>query len=78
MLIYNYRCAIHSHPSREKARYTAARECHEETLGIFGKTKHLASTLAEFEENNVFKVSNILMTSDQYFATIIMLIAIHR
>ena len=46
----------HTRACREKARYTAARECYEETLGIFGKTKHLASMLAEYEENNVFKV----------------------
>ena len=42
---------------RERAKYTAARECYEETLGILGKTRHLVSMLENYEENNVFKVS---------------------
>ena len=41
----------------ERPRYTAARECYEETLGILGDTDHLASLLGSFAENNVFEVS---------------------
>ena len=42
--------------SREQPRYTAARECYEETLGVLGKTKHLMGALENFAENNAFKV----------------------
>ena len=41
----------------ERPRYTAARECYEETLGILGETDHLASLLDNCVENNVFEVS---------------------
>ena len=44
------------HLYRERAKYTAARECYEETFGILGKTKHLVSMLENYKENNVFKV----------------------
>ena len=40
----------------ERPRYTAARECYEETLGILGETDHLASLLDNCVENNVFEV----------------------
>ena len=41
----------------ERPRYTAARECYEETLGILGETDHLASLLDNCAENNVFEVN---------------------
>ena len=41
----------------EQSRYTAARECYEETLGILGETDHLASLLDNCAENNVYEVS---------------------
>lgn len=43
----------------ERPRYTAARECFEETLGILGETDHLASLLDNRTENNVFEVSTM-------------------
>ena len=46
--------------SRERAKYTAARECYEETLGIFGSNKSLVSMLENYVENNVFKVSSAI------------------
>ena len=41
----------------EQPRYTAARECFEETLGVLGGTDHLASLLENCQLNNVFEVS---------------------
>ena len=41
----------------EWPRYTAARECYEETLGVLGEADHLASLLNNCAENNVFEVS---------------------
>ena len=41
---------------REWPRYTAARECCEETLGILGSTSELAAALKDFKANNCFKV----------------------
>ena len=42
--------------AREVPRYTAARECCEETLGVLGRTKHLMECLEDFCTNNAFKV----------------------
>ncbi len=43
-------------PFREKPRFTAARECWEETCGILGSIRHLAASLQDFATNNAFKV----------------------
>ena len=43
----------------ERPRYTAARECYEETLGVLGQTDHLVSLLENSEQHNVFEVSNL-------------------
>lgn len=42
----------------EKPRYTAARECYEETFGILGSASSLAAALKDFVTNNAFKVVN--------------------
>ncbi len=41
---------------REKPRFTAARECWEETFGILGSFRQLSTSLKDFTANNVFKV----------------------
>ncbi len=41
---------------RETPAETAARECFEESLGVFGTMDHLLLSLRNYEENNVFKV----------------------
>ena len=41
---------------RERARYTAARECCEETLGILGSKRSLVTQLEDYKTNNAFKV----------------------
>ncbi len=41
----------------ERPKYTAARECYEETLEVLGNADHLASLLDNCAENNVFEVS---------------------
>lgn len=46
---------------REKPRYTAARECFEETLGILGTTEELAEALKDFKTNNCFKVYTYIL-----------------
>ena len=42
--------------SREGPRWTAARECYEETLGVLGTTRQLSDALLDFKTNNCFKV----------------------
>ena len=41
---------------RETPAETAARECFEESLGVFGTVDHLLQSLRKYEDNNVFKV----------------------
>ncbi len=43
---------------RETPAQTAARECFEESLGIFGSSDHLLHSLRNYKENNVFKVQS--------------------
>lgn len=45
----------------EKPRYTAARECYEETFGILGSASSLAAALKDFVTNNAFKVHRKLV-----------------
>ena len=41
---------------RESPEETAARECYEETLGIFGDTVKLLHDIRDHKTNNIFKV----------------------
>lgn len=46
---------------REHPRHTAARECSEETLKIFGQTEDLYEMLGNYQTNNVFKVCRFII-----------------
>ena len=41
---------------RESPAETAARECCEETMGMFGDTATLLANIRDYKTNNVFKV----------------------
>ena len=60
-------CYFYCSLGGERPRFTAARECYEETLGILGNTKELAAALKDFKTNNCFKV---LSYCDMVFAIV--------